>query len=49
MVLGAGTLVVADTVARTALAPTEIPVGVVTALAGAPLFVYLLRRAHRPW
>jgi len=42
--LGAMVLVLADTVARTILAPTEIPVGVVTALGGAPFFVYLLRR-----
>lgn len=35
-------LMAADTVARTALAPAEIPVGVVTALAGGPLFIYLL-------
>jgi iron complex transport system permease protein len=41
---GAILLVLADTIARTVLAPTEIPVGVVTALGGAPFFVYLLRR-----
>lgn len=35
-------LVVSDTVARTAFAPTEIPVGIVTALAGGPFFLYLL-------
>ncbi len=35
-------LMVADTVARTALAPAEIPVGVVTALVGGPFFIYLL-------
>jgi iron complex transport system permease protein len=35
-------LVVADTVARTALAPAELPVGVMTALVGAPFFLYLL-------
>ena len=40
-------LMVADTVARTVLAPTELPVGVVTALVGGPIFLYLLvkRRA----
>lgn len=37
-------LMVCDTVARTAFAPTEIPVGVVTALIGGPVFVYLLAR-----
>jgi iron complex transport system permease protein len=41
---GAILLVLADTIARTILAPSEIPVGVVTALGGAPFFVYLLRR-----
>jgi iron complex transport system permease protein len=41
---GAIFLVWADTVARTVLGATEIPVGVVTALVGAPVFAYLLRR-----
>ena len=35
-------LVIADTLARTLLTPTEIPVGIVTALAGGPFFIYLL-------
>ncbi len=38
-------LVCADTLARTVLGATEIPVGVVTALCGAPFFIYLLTRA----
>ena len=40
-------LMVADTVARTVLSPTELPVGVVTALIGGPIFMYVLvtRRA----
>jgi iron complex transport system permease protein len=42
--LGASFLVLADTVARTALAPMEIPVGVVTAVIGAPVFIYFLKR-----
>ncbi|MBI2963032.1 MAG: iron ABC transporter permease [Deltaproteobacteria bacterium] len=41
---GAVFLVWADTVARTLLAPTEIPVGVLTALCGGPFFIFLLRR-----
>lgn len=41
---GAIAVVIADTLARTVVAPTELPVGAVTALAGAPLFLYLLRR-----
>jgi iron complex transport system permease protein len=42
--LGAAFLVLADTLARTAAAPTELPVGVVTAFVGVPFFVWLLRR-----
>ncbi|MCU1288808.1 MAG: Fe3+-siderophore transporter permease, partial [Acidobacteria bacterium] len=37
-------VVLADTAARVAIAPRELPVGAVTALIGAPLFIYLLRR-----
>lgn len=40
--VGGMALLLADTAARTLLAPTEIPVGIVTALAGGPLFLYLL-------
>ncbi len=43
-VAGAIFVVFADTIARTAIAPRELPVGAVTALIGAPLFIYLLRR-----
>ena len=42
--LGAAFLMTADALARTLLEPAEIPVGVVTALLGAPFFLYLLRR-----
>ena len=45
---GAIVLVLADTVARSVLPPAEIPVGVVTALIGAPFFLVLLRR-RRGW
>lgn len=41
---GATVLILCDTVARVAVAPAELPVGVVTALAGAPWFLWLLRR-----
>ena len=44
---GAIFLVWADTLARTALGAAELPVGVVTALAGGPFFVYLLKREGR--
>jgi iron complex transport system permease protein len=42
---GAGFLAVADLVARTILSPIEIPIGVITALVGVPLFLVLLRRS----
>jgi iron complex transport system permease protein len=41
--LGAAFLILADLVARTIAAPTELPVGVITSFCGAPLFIYLLR------
>jgi iron complex transport system permease protein len=41
---GAIAVVIADTLARTVVAPSELPVGAMTAMAGAPLFLYLLRR-----
>ena len=44
---GAIAVVLADTLARTIAAPTELPVGAMTALAGAPVFIYLLRRRMR--
>ncbi|GIX31850.1 MAG: ABC transporter permease [Porticoccaceae bacterium] len=44
---GALLLVLADAVARVVLAPVELPVGVVTALLGAPFFLVLLRRQRR--
>ncbi len=44
---GAAFLAVSDTVARTVLAPTELPVGVVTALLGGPFFIWLLRSKRR--
>jgi ABC-type Fe3+-siderophore transport system permease subunit len=42
--IGGAFLVVCDTLARTIIAPTEIPVGVVTALLGGPFFIFLLKR-----
>ena len=41
---GAIFLVLADTLARTVLAPTEVPVGILMAIVGGPFFLYLLRR-----
>jgi iron complex transport system permease protein len=43
VVVGAGFLVLADVIARTALSPAEIPLGVVTAFFGAPFFALVLR------
>jgi iron complex transport system permease protein len=42
---GGTLLVLADTVARTLIAPEQLPVGVMTALLGVPVFLYLLRRS----
>lgn len=39
-------LMLADTIARTAIAPRELNIGVITSLVGAPVFVYLLRRTN---
>ena len=44
---GGAFLVMADTLARTAIAPQQLPVGVVTALIGAPVFLYQLHRLRR--
>ncbi len=46
VLLGGTLLIVADSVARSALAPRQLPVGVVTALVGVPVFLYLLHRAR---
>lgn len=41
---GASFLVIADVLARVVIAPRELPIGIITALTGAPFFIYLLRR-----
>jgi len=46
---GAVFVVAADLLARVVLAPAEIPVGVITAIVGAPFFLYLLRRGRREY
>ena len=46
---GAVFVVTADLLARTLLSPLEIPVGVITALIGAPFFLYLLRHSRREY
>jgi iron complex transport system permease protein len=45
--MGAAFLVLADTLARVAIAPAELPVGALTALLGGPVFLLLLRRERR--
>lgn len=47
MLFGAFFLLVADTLARTIAAPSELPVGSITALAGAPFFIYLLLKKNQ--
>lgn len=47
--VGATFLVIADLLARILLAPVEIPVGVITAIIGAPFFIYLLRHSRREY
>lgn len=43
-ILGALILLVADMIARSAFAPQELPVGIITAILGAPFFIYLLNK-----
>jgi len=47
--MGSIFLVLADLLARLLLAPAEIPVGIITAMIGAPFFIYLLRRSKREY
>ena len=47
VLVGAGFLVLADVIARTALSPAELPIGVVTAFFGAPFFAIVLRTSRR--
>jgi iron complex transport system permease protein len=47
VVLGAAFLMLADLLARTAISPSEIPIGVITAFFGAPFFLIVLRSSRR--
>jgi iron complex transport system permease protein len=47
VILGAAFLILADLFARTAAAPAEVPIGVITAFVGAPFFLLVLRRTRR--
>jgi iron complex transport system permease protein len=46
---GAIFLIAADTLARTIVSPSELPVGVITAFIGAPFFIILLRKRGSQW
>ncbi len=46
MLLGAAFLVLADTAARTLASPAEVPIGVITAMVGAPFFLFVMRSAR---
>jgi iron complex transport system permease protein len=46
VLLGGSFLTVADTLARSVVAPIQLPVGVITALIGVPVFLYLLARTR---
>jgi len=48
-IVGALLLLGADTLGRTVIAPAEIPVGIITAFIGVPLFVYLLLTKRRQY
>ncbi len=45
--LGGALLIATDTLARVVIAPSELPVGIITALIGAPMFIYLLKRRRK--
>lgn len=48
MLIGSGFLILADLIARTIIAPTELPIGVITAFVGAPVFgLLLIKRRHK--
>jgi len=48
-ICGASYLILADAFARTIIAPTELPVGIVTAVLGGPMLIYLLRRSKKDY
>lgn len=42
IIVGSGFLILADTISRTIIIPQELPIGIITSLAGAPLFLYII-------
>jgi iron complex transport system permease protein len=47
VILGASFMVICDSLARILAAPSEVPVGIITAVCGGPFFIYLLRRKRK--
>lgn len=47
LIVGSGFLILADLVARTIIAPSELPIGVITSLIGAPAFAFILLKRRR--
>jgi len=47
MLTGSGFLIIADLISRTIISPTELPIGVITALIGAPVFAIILLQRKR--
>jgi iron complex transport system permease protein len=47
--IGALILVIGDTIARSALPPYELPIGLITSLLGAPILILLVRKAALSW
>jgi iron complex transport system permease protein len=45
--LGATLVLISDLISRTVVVPAELPIGIITALAGAPFFLWLLMRGHK--
>ncbi len=46
-ILGGALLIATDTLARVIIAPTELPVGIITSIIGAPMFIYLLKKRRK--
>ncbi|MBL0687988.1 MAG: iron chelate uptake ABC transporter family permease subunit, partial [Pseudoalteromonas sp.] len=49
MLLGVIVLLLSDWLARLVVMPAELPIGIITALLGAPLFIYLIIKNKRDW
>ena len=47
VLLGGSLLLISDTLARTVIAPQQLPVGIVTAFLGVPVFLYLLIKSRQ--